>query len=84
MLESVIRTSKKYHPQALLEECKYEIKKEYKKIEDRILSMMILTQVHLKMNLIMMNLMINLLKVRLYFISIKNLMTCDYILVVHY
>ena len=27
MLESVIRTHKKYYPQALLEECKYEIKK---------------------------------------------------------
>ena len=31
MLESVIRTHKKYYPQTLLEECKYEIKK--KKIE---------------------------------------------------
>ena len=27
MLDSVIRVSKKYYPQALLEECKYEIKK---------------------------------------------------------
>ena len=27
MLESVIRGSKKYYPQTLLEECKYEIKK---------------------------------------------------------
>ena len=26
MLGSVIKTSKKYHPQTLLEECKYEIK----------------------------------------------------------
>ena len=31
MLESVIRTHKKYYPQTLLEECKYEIRK--KKIE---------------------------------------------------
>ena len=27
MLDSVIRTNKKYYSQALLEECKYEIKK---------------------------------------------------------
>ena len=27
MLDSVIRVNKKYHPQTLLEECKYEIKK---------------------------------------------------------
>ena len=27
ILDSVIRVSKKYYPQALLEECKYEIKK---------------------------------------------------------
>ena len=27
MLDSVIRVSKKYYPQTLLEECKYEIKK---------------------------------------------------------
>ena len=27
MLDSVIKTSKKYYPQTLLEECKYEIKK---------------------------------------------------------
>ena len=27
MLDSVIRVSKKYYPQALLEECKYEIKR---------------------------------------------------------
>ena len=31
MLESVIRTHKRYYPQTLLEDCKYEIKK--KKIE---------------------------------------------------
>ena len=31
MLESVIRTHKKYYPQTLLEECKYGIKK--KKME---------------------------------------------------
>ena len=31
MLESVIRTHKKYYPQTLLEECKYELKK--KKME---------------------------------------------------
>ena len=27
MFDSVIRVNKKYYPQALLEECKYEIKK---------------------------------------------------------
>ena len=27
MLDSVIRANKKYYPQTLLEECKYEIKK---------------------------------------------------------
>ena len=27
MINSVIRVSKKYYPQSLLEECKYEIKK---------------------------------------------------------
>ena len=27
MLDSVIKASKKYYPQKLLEECKYEIKK---------------------------------------------------------
>ena len=27
MLDSVIKINKKYHPQALLEECMYEIKK---------------------------------------------------------
>ena len=27
MLDSVVRIKKKYYPQALLEECKYEIKK---------------------------------------------------------
>ena len=27
MLDSVIRANKNYYPQALLEECKYEIKK---------------------------------------------------------
>ena len=27
MLDSVIRINKKYHPQILLEECKYEIKR---------------------------------------------------------
>ena len=27
MLDSVVRANKKYHPQTLLEECKYEIKK---------------------------------------------------------
>ena len=30
-LESIIRVSKKYHPQILLDECKYEVKN--KKIE---------------------------------------------------
>ena len=50
MLDSVIRVNIKHCPQILLEECKYEKKK--KRIKWRILSMMILTQVHL-MNLIM-------------------------------
>ena len=49
MLDSVIRVNIKHYPQILLEECKYEKKK---RIKWRILSMMILTQVHL-MNLIM-------------------------------
>ena len=51
MLDSVIRVNIKHCPQILLEECKYE-KKKKKRIKWRILSMMILTQVHL-MNLIM-------------------------------
>ena len=34
MLDSVIRINKKYFPQTLLEECKYEIKKS--KMENRI------------------------------------------------
>ena len=34
MLDSAIRVSKKYYPQILLEECKYEIKKT--KMEDLI------------------------------------------------
>ena len=50
MLDSVVRVNIKHCPQILLEECKYEKKK--KRIKWRILSMMILTQVHL-MNLIM-------------------------------
>ena len=48
MLDSVIRVNIKHYPQMLLEECKYE----KKRIKWRILSMMILSQVHL-MNLIM-------------------------------
>ena len=51
MLSSVIKSGKKYYPQMLLEECKYEIKK---KIQN---------QVHLIMNLIMMILKINLSKI---------------------
>ena len=71
MLDSVIRVNKKYYPQTLLEEWKYEMKKN--KMENLII--MILSQAHLMnlimnlivslivsliMNLIMMNLMINL------------------------
>ena len=29
LLDSVIRANKKFYPQTLLEECKYEIKKDY-------------------------------------------------------
>ena len=43
MLDSVIRVNKKYYSQTLLEECKYETKKN----KMGILSMMISTQVHL-------------------------------------
>ena len=48
MLDSVIRVSKKYYPQTLLEECKNE-----KRLKWRILLMMIQILAHLMMNLIM-------------------------------
>ena len=75
MLDSVTRTNKKYYPQTLLEECKYEIKQNKWEI--------------LSMNLIMnlkMNLMIrsenesNLLKVKTVFQALCNLNTVSLIL----
>ena len=64
MLDSVVRVNKNYYPQTLLEECKYEIKKD--KIENLI--NYDLDPFHLIMNLTMiltmiqiMNLAINLL-----------------------
>ena len=61
MLESVIKgQNKKYYPQTLLKECKYEIKRR----KSRTLLMMILIQA-CQMNLIMKNLMINLLMMNL-------------------
>ena len=78
MLDSVIKVSKKYYPQTLLEESKYKIK--IKKPPRKILSMMIEIHVHLVnvimnlimnltmnliMNLTMMNLMTNLLMMNL-------------------
>ena len=55
MLSSVIKSGKKYYPQMLLEECKYEIKK---KIQNQVHLI-----VNLIMNLIMMTLKINLSKI---------------------
>ena len=48
MLDSVIRVSKKYYPETLLEECKYEMKR----MKWEILLMMIYIQVHLMLKLI--------------------------------
>ena len=45
MLDSVGRVSKKYYPQTLLEECKYE----KKRLKWKILLMIIQSQVHLIM-----------------------------------
>ena len=51
MLDSVIKASKKYYPQKLLEECKYEIKKT--KMENQINLMMNLTMyLIMRLNLI--------------------------------
>ena len=64
MLNSVIRTNNKCYPQILLEECKYETKKN--KMENLINALDPSHQMNLIMNLIidlvMMNLAINLLK----------------------
>ena len=73
MLDSIITANKKYYPQTFLEECKYEVKK----IKQRVLLIMALTQVllmnrtmslivsliiiNLIMNLIIMSLIINLI-----------------------
>ena len=63
MLDSVIKTNKKYYPPILLEECKYA----QEKIKLRIILMKIQEKVNLMMEqnliLIMMNMMNNLLKV---------------------
>ena len=67
MLDSIIRINKKYYLQTLLEECKYEIKKN--KMENLINDDLDLSSsdneliVRLIMGLIMMNLMNRLLKV---------------------
>ena len=51
MLDSVIKASKKYYPQKLLEECKYEIKKT--KMENQINLMINLTMyLIMRLNLI--------------------------------
>ena len=71
MLDSVIRVNKKYCPQTLSEECKYEIKKN--KMENLINDDLDLSSsdneliVRLIMGLIMMNLMNRLLKVNTVF-----------------
>ena len=78
MLDSVIRAHKKYHPQTLFEDCKYEIKKN--KMENLINDDFDSSSsdesenesdksliMNLIMNLIIMNLMINLLKVKTVF-----------------
>ena len=59
MIDPVIRVSKNYYPQTLLEECKYEIKKT--KMENLINDDLDLSSLMMKlaMNLIIMN---NLLK----------------------
>ena len=75
MSDSVIRAKEQYHPQTLLEECKYEIKKD--NMENLINDDLdpsssdksdneSLTR-DLKMNLTMMNLMTNLLTVKTIF-----------------
>ena len=59
MLDSVVRVSEKYYPQALLDECKYEIKKT--KLENLIndgledLLMKMTMNVIMRPNLIMLN-----------------------------
>ena len=78
MLDSVIRANKKYHPQTLFEDCKYEIKKN--KMENLINDDFDSSSsdesenesdkyliMNLIINLIIMNLMINLLKVKAVF-----------------
>ena len=58
MLDSAIKASKKYCPQTLLEECKYEANQ--KRLKWRILLMMNQNPVHVTINLIMrLNLIMN-------------------------
>ena len=72
MLDSVVRIKKKYYPQTLLEECKYEIKKtKMENLTDdeleassylmmkMILPLMMIMKRNLTMRKIMMNLMNN-------------------------
>ena len=68
MLDSVIRANKKNYPKTLLEECKYEIKKEQNGEPWR---MMIWIQVHL-MNLIV-NLIVNLIMNLIMYLIMMNL-----------
>ena len=69
MLDSVIRANKKYYPQTLLAECKYEIKKNKMDnlINDdldqvHVMNLIVNLIMNFIMDLIMMNLIINLLK----------------------
>ena len=56
MLDSVIKVNKKYYPQMVLKECKYEIKT----IKWRMILMMILTLMMIMIMNLMNNLLINL------------------------
>ena len=47
MLDSIVKAKKKYYPQTLLDECKYE-----KRLKWRVLLMINLNQVHLMMKVI--------------------------------
>ena len=60
MLDSVVRVNKKYYPQTLLEEFKYEPKKN--KMEN-----LVNDDLDPQVHQIMMNLMINLLKIKTVF-----------------
>ena len=72
MLDSVIKAKKKYYPQILLEECKYEPKKTLMIISKKVylmslvmkLIMILMRKRNLTMRKVMMNLMNNFLKVK--------------------